>query len=484
MRSNKEFKNEILRLLLRIYESQQAHNGQFDYFKIVKCQFFLRAPEATAILLSKLIASEANHLVAYQIAFDILDNENQSFTKKVREGLVAADGDAASAARLKQLQAILTGEVRDRLYLQFLKKNNHCDMLLLQKIKEKLPNKSSILHGATLWSNGIMNAFTTNDSFLRDNLQWAAQATNWNRFNATATLGMVHQGNKAEALTVLNPYFTGGQQPSPYSTAGAYYAYGLIHANQYNEEVVQYFLDGYRNSGQNEAIQHGISLGLGLTAMATHSEQIYEELRNALFNNADSAIIGEAAGYGLGLVMLGSANSNAIEEMLTHAQDSKHEKIIRALAISLALIMYGKEDNADGLIEQMVRSKDAIMRYGGMYAIGTAYAGTSNNNAIRKLLHHAVSDVSDDVKRAALTNLGFLLFRRPEKLPELVKQLAESYNPHIRYGAAMAVGIGCSGTGLIEALKLLAPLTNDKVDFVRQGALIALSMVFIQVTEA
>lgn len=110
--------------------------------------------------------------------------------------------------------------------------------------------------------------------------------------------------------------------------------------------------------------------------MATHSEQVYEELRNALFNNADSAIIGEAAGYGLGLVMLGSANQNAIEEMLTHAQDSKHEKIIRALAISLALVMYGKEDNADGLIEQMVRSKDAIMRYGGMYAIGTAYAGT------------------------------------------------------------------------------------------------------------
>jgi 26S proteasome regulatory subunit N2 len=39
--------------------------------------------------------------------------------------------------------------------------------------------------------------------------------------------------------------------------------------------------------------------------------------------------------------------------------------------------------------------------------------------------------------------------------------LAESYNPHLRYGAAMAVGVGCAGTGLNEALKLLAPLTND-----------------------
>lgn len=152
---------------------------------------------------------------------------------------------------------------------------------------------------------------------------------------------------------------------------------------------------------------------------------------------------------------------------MTHANESQHEKIIRSLSISLALVMYGKEDNADALIEQMVRSKDSIMRYGAMFAIGCAYAGTQNNKAVQKLLHYAVSDVSDDVKRAALTNLGFLLFGKPEKIPELVKQLAESYNPHLRYGAAMAVGIGCAGTGLTEALRLLAPLTNDQVDFVR-----------------
>lgn len=49
-----------------------------------------------------------------------------------------------------------------------------------------------------------------------------------------------------------------------------------------------------------------------------------------------------------------------------------------------------------------------------MFAIGWAYA-------VQKLLHYAVSDVFDDVKRAALTNLGFLLFGKPEKIPELLK---------------------------------------------------------------
>jgi hypothetical protein len=47
------------------------------------------------------------------------------------ENLTAEDGDSEQAKRLKQLKSILTGDVRDRLYLQFLKKNNHCDMLII-----------------------------------------------------------------------------------------------------------------------------------------------------------------------------------------------------------------------------------------------------------------------------------------------------------------------------------------------------------------
>ena len=59
----------------------------------------------------------------------------------------------------------------------------------------------------------------------------------------------------------------------------------------------------------------------------------------------------------------------------------------------------------------MTLSKDSIIRYGGMFCIGCAYAGTAAPSAIRRLLKFAVSDASDDVKRAALINVGFLMFR-------------------------------------------------------------------------
>jgi len=38
-----------------------------------------------------------------------------------------------------------------------------------------------------------MNSGTTNDFFLRDNLEWLSKATNWSKFTATASLGVVQK---------------------------------------------------------------------------------------------------------------------------------------------------------------------------------------------------------------------------------------------------------------------------------------------------
>ncbi len=53
------------------------------------------------------------------------------------------------------------------------------------------------------------------------------------------------------------------------------------------------------------------------------------------------------------------------------------------------------------------------------------------------------------------TVLLYFNSRTPEQCPSVVSLLSESYNPHVRYGAAIALGISCAGTGLKVSLKLM-----------------------------
>lgn len=69
------------------------------------------------------------------------------------------------------------------------------------------------------------------------------------------------------------------------------------------------------------------------------------------------ALPGEAAGLALGLVMLGSKSAQAIEDMVGYAQETQHEKILRGLAVGIALVMYGRMEEADALIESLCRDK-------------------------------------------------------------------------------------------------------------------------------
>lgn len=461
--------------------------------------------------------------VAYQISFDLYDNSTQEFLQKVRqeiddlvpeepEQLKDENGEPKETDRLlddqssssrplgeqsklspestsafKNILKILDGLKTIELNLEFLYQNNRTDMAILDKVRDSLEARNSIFHTAVTISNAFMHAGTTRDKFFRDNLEWLGKAVNWSKFTATAALGVIHRGNLNQGQTLLEPYLpkdqiagVGGSSNSVYSQGGSLYAYGLIYANHGGMAVD--IIRDYFKKATEEVVQHGGALGLGVAGMATGDEGIYEDLRNVLYT--DSALNGEAVGLAMGLVMLGTGNMKALEDMIQYAHDTQHEKIVRGLAMGMALIMYGRQEAADELINGLLGDPDPTLRYGGIMTIALAYCGSSSNKAVRKLLHVAVSDVNDDVRRVAVLSLGFILFRKHQSVPRMVELLSESYNPHVRYGAAMALGISCAGTGLDEAIDLLEPMLKDSTDFVRQGALIALSMVLVQQNEA
>lgn len=506
----RSLRTEILGLILELLNDIPNP----DYFAIAKCAVYLDSNEEASKMLRQLVdkddsTSTAN---AYQIAFDLYDNGTQEFLSKVIASLPELDtpkktdtdkeGEQTESEPLlddvdktnqeevpehlakvyRNIRSILDGSKAIQLNLEFLYRNNHTDLSILNKVRDSLEARNSIFHTAVTFCNAFMNAGTTHDKFFRDNLEWLGKAVNWSKFTATAALGVIHRGNLTQSRKLLEPYLprpTGISSGSIYSQGGALYAYGLIHAN-HGAGALEYLRDQF-TSAEQEVIQHGGALGLGIAGMAVGSESIFDNLKDVLF--ADSALNGEAVGLAMGLIMLGTGNANALQVMYTYAHDTTHEKIVRGCAIGMALIMYGRQEGADVMIEGLLHDPDPTLRYGGILTIAMAYCGTGSNKAIRKLLHTAVSDVNDDVRRIAVMSLGFILFRKPGSVPRMVELLSESYNPHVRYGSAMALGISCAGTGLDEAIDLLEPMMKDPTDFVRQGALISLAMILIQQNE-
>jgi len=548
----KSFRDSVVQIVAGYFHSLLDDPNEIDHVKkvsavsITTAYLTLKKPAPLSKILTRLLDGNAQQdaLLGLQLCFDLVDAGNQNFAADVARGLPQKNEimeehaqvvgeDIGSSEEVEQEQQqkpqqrtdeiwtrfdnakkVLIGGFSSELGLSFLHKHSASDTLIMENLKKSLEERgagrNSVLHNCAVATHAYLNAGTTNDAFLRDNLEWLKKASNWAKFSATASLGVLHAGHTTEAMSLLEPYLPSSSSddtaafatPAPtggFAEGGSLYALGIIHGSHAGssvnkrKEANDFIRNHLRASHANEVISHGAALGVGLTAFGTNKVEIVHELKELLYT--DSAISGEAAGIAIGMVLVGSGAGNehnslppdtvdelleVVSELKNYARETQHEKIIRGISIGIALINFGQEENADPVIDEMRADRDPIIRYGAQYALALAYCGTGSNKAVRILLHTAVSDVSDDVRMAAVLALAFILYKTPERVPQLVKLLLESFNPHVRYASCMAVGIAMSGTSNAESIALLEPMLSDMTDFVRQGALIGTAMIYMQ----
>ena len=382
-------------------------------------------------------------------------------------------------------------EIYRQVRLEFLSNRNRADMMILERTKTFLQPNSSLHHQALSFANALTHCGTTCDAFVREDMSWFSQASNWAKFSAVASLGAIHQGHP-DGIKILEAFLPrDGITSSEYAEGGALYALGLmspmsdVGRDEKGMESKATSLLMKHLGNTSEVVQHGAALGLGLLCLGKgHGEEI-EALKAVLYS--DSAVAGEAAALAIGLIYYGGRRDDeTLSEIIHYSKETGHEKISRAIALAVALAHAESEDALSSpLVQQMLNDgNNAIQRFGGVWAVALGYARTGDREALSVLLKAAVTDSSDDVRRAAASGLGFLLCEEHrEELPEMLRLLLQSYNPHMRYGSAMALGMAFAGSGRADILNLLKPLSRDLIDFVRQAALIAMSMVLQQAPE-
>lgn len=168
--THKAFRNQVLEV---VAAGLKDNNPQL---KVLVHQL-LKQPAPVSNVLKGLLSSGKvdNQLLGLQLCFDLVDTGDQAFVTQVAEGL---GGEHEQALR------VLVGGFSSELALSLLHKHSNADRLLMETLKKSLEERgsggrNSILHNASVMTHSYLYAGTTNDSFLRDYLDWMKKASNW-----------------------------------------------------------------------------------------------------------------------------------------------------------------------------------------------------------------------------------------------------------------------------------------------------------------
>lgn len=463
-----DYRNALLKLFV------DFATNNCDKFMLTQILLSLDDHEQTSkvIIDLKQSSSSDNWLLAYQIAFELAENASQKFRSNIIKALPEEMSDIKDILKRKKLI---------ELYFNFLYTNRDTKLIeTIQGLRDGTDEKAKLVKSSIQLAYSLIYASTGDDSYYRDqkNNEWFRPANNddWSKFTSIAGLGAIHSGRFDEASIFFEPYFR--KDSTQYGTGGALFAYGLILANYtWNDDII-HTITNLLQTTQSAVIKHGGCFGLGLIAMGSQNQDYYTIIRQILNDkNQADPVAGEAAGYALGLIMLGSGNAAIINDLFDVAKNTRHEKIARSVSFGIAFMMYGLEDKSIEIVDKLLSEREPILRESAAWVTALAYVGTSSNTGLQKLLHISTSDVNDNVRRAATIGLGFILSRDPQRLPSIIKLLAQSYNPAVRNGAALATAIAFSGSGNNEAIEIIKPLLKDEDPFVVQSAMISMALI-------
>ncbi|KAF0720938.1 hypothetical protein AaE_010232, partial [Aphanomyces astaci] len=144
--TNRDFRLQVLQVLVQLYRGLPVQ----EYTHICQILQLLDQHAEVATILQTLLASsdDDDTLIAYQVAFDLVENENQKFLHAVSSALTTTA--AAPTSRLDKLQQILQGEFSVDLLLDFLFRQTQSDPLVMKNIKTAVENRNSVLHNSAV----------------------------------------------------------------------------------------------------------------------------------------------------------------------------------------------------------------------------------------------------------------------------------------------------------------------------------------------
>ena len=347
---------------------------------------------------------------------------------------------------------------------------------------------------ASAFVNAFVNAGFGNDKLMlvgEDQRPWVWKTKDDGMLSTTASLGMLLQWDVEGGLDKIDKFTYASEDPIK---AGALLAYGILNSGVRMEADPALALLSDPDNLEGKSIQMRMAsiMGLGLSYAGSNREDLLGILLPIVENTSLDMQLSAMAAVSLGMIFVGSGNfevSQAIAQTLMDEDRQKQlkDKWTRFMALGLALLYFGRQEEVDVILEILNSIDHPMSKPTAVLASTCAWAGTGTVLKLQELLHLCNEHIEekDEKKGDELVQsyavLGLSLIAMGEDIGQemVLRQFGHLMHygePNIRKAVPLAMGLISPSNPQMKVYDTLSRYSHDNDNDVAINAIFAMGL--------
>ena len=343
--------------------------------------------------------------------------------------------------------------------------------------------------------NGFVNAGYGNDKMMlveEDKSAWVWKTKEEGMLSTVASLGLLLLWDVEGGLDKIDKYT---YAPEEQIHAGALLAIGIMSSGTRTDgdPALALLGDADKLNHKSPAIKTASIMGLGLAYAGSNREDLLENLLPIVTDTSVHMQISAMAALSLGMIFIGSANSDVGEAIVqTFLDDDRKsqlkDKWTRFMALGLGLLYFGQQEQVDVILETLKAIEHPMSKPTSVLAEICAWAGTGTVLKLQELLHICndhVEEESDDkqgdelLQAYAVIGLGLVAMGEEVGQEMVLRQFGHLMHygeANIRKAVPLAMGLLSPSNPQMKVYDTLSRYSHDNDNDVAINAIFAMGL--------
>ncbi|KAI8870720.1 hypothetical protein GQ42DRAFT_162510 [Ramicandelaber brevisporus] len=320
----------------------------------------------------------------------------------------------------------------------------------------------------------------------KESFKWFNRNKELGQLCSVASIGAILMWDIDNGLNAIDGYI---ESDNVYLRAGAQIAMGLMNIGVRHETDPAYAILESGATANESIIKVTAAFGLAMAYAGTSHPLVIEKLTEVLNDPTATLEVVSIAGCALGLVCVGSGNTDAattiVDVLMSRGEETTMNNFLRFLCLGLGLVFFGRQEMADISLEILATIETPVGKQASTIVTACAYAGTGNVAIVQKLLRECAEHIDaskDSALHQAFAVLGVAIISLGEDVGSamvlrMFNHLNQFGDATVRQMVPLAVGLMCASNPLVHILELLSKFSHDNDTQVAMNAIFALGLV-------